>query len=746
VKELKVDLKDMHGKLQQYLLVQRSRVAKGQHAASPATMPGMNKEAAKAIVASPGPASYEPESTSGAAVAAAPSPAAPDGVTDPPGKTAELQELKTELSGLDERVQELEAEVRENEAALQKAHEEDPPEAAPPVSTIDALIEEYKARVARRHLKIKALEQKVAQQELELARLGAMDLSLEDILEDVRKLVVESQKVAAKRDHLASLGKLDDELAVIVDGIVAAIAKLEQRVERLVALESKAKAQEALADHEEKEAMRLAAQRAKAEGMSPEEVKKAAEEAGKRSRANTEQGTKAMEIEALKAGQEVNADLEDAERHTTELDSGLHPHGAKWWRYRYEHSYIEALIMIFIVILYLFWNILVAQLQALTVRWSLPRGSAPKTVAEKTFKERHSGKMYSVWLHALTKEMLVCVLVFLTVWVISKTPLFYVLPQFIMPAKDMRVPTNGEDYLRLAVEICTIFFFAILFYFYLMLSVSYASTQMNHDIEKFMVKQAPTSRNPAGGLARTVEEWEAFEEHCKSMLELDLANAQGGAFDEIKKALPADHSFSKFPLYLYLKLNIRVQVRSLLTMDWVLWLPVVLAFATFMILHRYAHMGYVRIMFFFSLVTLAIILWMYWQTVHSLSAYRDASKPDAGTSIHNKFNTELAFMCALRFSLFFVCYGVARMICQTWLWELHFWPVFWLTAVALFSGVLFVFLVAPIIPTFCALMAIPPYFGPHNAQMILVVAQGKAHENEIPIDADPALTHIKSNY
>jgi hypothetical protein len=384
--------------------------------------------------------------------------------------------------------------------------------------------------------------------------------------------------------------------------------------------------------------------------------------------------------------------------------------------------------MIFIVILYLIWNVLVAQLHALTVKWSLPPGTPTKTVAEKTFKEKHGGKMYTVWLDCFSREMLVCILVFLTVWVISKTPLFYVLPQLIMPAKDMRVPTHGEDYLRLAVEICTIFFFAILFYYYLMLSMCHATILMIDDLEKFHSKRGALGRNPAGGIATTQEEWDAFELHCKSDLELEMTNAH----QQVRDALPQGYDFSKFPLYLSLKLNIRVQVRSLLSMDWVLWLPVVACFATFMILHRYAHMGYVRIMLFFSLCTLAIILYMWRHTKHCLTAIHSGSRPATmtHTNIHTSFNTELLFMCALRFSLFFVCYGVARMICQTWMWQLHFWPVFWLTLVALLSGVLFVFLVAPIIPTFCALMAIPPYVGAHNAEMIRVVANGKADLDE----------------
>merc|ERR1719353_2202097 len=84
----------------------------------------------------------------------------------------------------------------------------------------------------------------------------------------------------------------------------------------------------------------------------------------------------------------------------------------------------------------------------------------------------------------------------------------------------------------------------------------------------------------------------------------------------------------------------------------------------------------------------------------------------------------------LEFCLFFVCYGVARMICQPWMWELHFWPVFFLTIVAIVSAALFVFVVAPGIPSFICVMAMPPYVDPYNMKIIKQVAVGFENKNK----------------
>merc|ERR1719162_19417 len=52
----------------------------------------------------------------------------------------------------------------------------------------------------------------------------------------------------------------------------------------------------------------------------------------------------------------------------------------------------------------------------------------------------------------------------------------------------MHVPNGehaGEEYRRLALDICTIFFFAIVFYFGLMFSVAHEMTVTTTEIEKF---------------------------------------------------------------------------------------------------------------------------------------------------------------------------------------------------------------------------------------------------------------------
>jgi len=726
VTKLKEKFGHLSAKLSQWLQAQRAKVAQGEHPEPPPS----NWAAEPAELAAPAPAP---------APAIAVSPAdnkglnPPVGVAPPKGKSEELETLKEQLADRDEQLKKLRREAQENEDALDEHREEAPPSQAPGAAkTVDDLIREYKERVAQRDQAIEQLKFKIAQQEQELARLGAAQVSLDEINRDVHDLSEEADKVETKRTDLEKRGKLDDELRVIVDRIVASVAKMEGKVEHLIKLQEEAKLRKAEADRVHAEAVKQAearaVEKAEKEGKDPEEVSREVEAAIKVANIHHERERKEADLETLEAAQEVESEVKEAEASTTELDTGLHPHGEKWWRYRYEHSYIEAVIMIFIVFLYLIWNYLVKQLKNQIHLWSLPAGVAPKTEAEEIADETH-GAMYICWLHAFSVQMLVCILVFLTVWTLAQTPLIHIIPQILRPSEDLRVPNHGEEYRRLALDICTIFFFAIMFYYCLMLSVAHETREMTMCLQEFEGQQMTTARSDvmrphrSSAIATSSDQWEHCKTHFVKHMSHEMQTTSSKDYIEIQRLLGPD--LSKFPLWHYLRLNVRMSVVELFTLSWQFWLPVVACFVIFMLCHRFAHMGYVRIMSFFGVCLLGIILSMAWKVKTATNCIHHGMETPRGTekTVHQTMNTELVYLGGLQFALFFICYGVARTICQSWMWELHFWPVLCLLVLAIMTSVLFVLLVAPAIPSFCAVMAMPPYVDPQNVMIMLHVAK-----------------------
>jgi len=723
VAALKSKFGELNGKLSRWLLAQRAKVAKGE---APEAPPDMTAHEEPVELAAP-PAAAPPDGVappSPAEAAAAPSAAASI-------KTNELEKLKRQLADRDDYLERLEKMAEENDKALRKLHDIPALAPAPAAKTVDDLIAEYKDKIAVRDQAIERLKRKISQQQIELARLGADQIDLQEIKDDVAQLVEEAEKVVIQRQALKEAGKLDDELRAIIDQILDSIARMERKVAHLLQLELEAEQRKAeIAARVGEDARRAEAQaleKARIEGKNAEEAERDAEKAVQAVHKEAEDEGKEADMKTLAAAQDVESELNDVEKHTSELDTGLHPHGKKWWRYRYEHSYIEAVIMIFIVILYLIWNVSVRQLKNTIYVWSLPPGRCDASRAEEIAEETH-GAMYMLWLHSLAEQMLVCILVFLTVWTIAQTPLVHVIPQILRPSEDMRVPQDGEDYKRLALDICTIFFFAIMFFYGLMFAVAHESRMMILELKDFSDKQATVQASSAASrprrlasMAESSIEFENCRQHFITHMSFEMQQRSSSEYMEISRLLGG--SLEKFPLWHYLRLNVRLTVVELFTLSWTLWVPVVIVFVALTLLHRFAHMGYVRIMGFFAVLLIGIILSLFWRVTAARTAILQGVPPSKGAkSIDEKYNTEPLWMVALQFALFFVCYGVARTICQSWMWELHFWPVLCLTLVAIATAVVFVWLVAPAIPIFCAMMAMPPYMDPTNIKLMRHVA------------------------
>jgi len=669
-----------------------------------------------------------PKVPSSAAPAAAPPSLSED-------ETADVEKLKEQLAEKEKYIQQLEKQVADNSDALQNL---EPTTAAPPsgLAGIDDLIAQYKAKIAERDIRIKELLQLIREQEDQLARIALSQLSLQDIDDAVKELEKDVEEAKKKRDELKKDGSLDPELEAIIDSIIKALAKMRKKVNNLIALEAKAKADREKARREAEEAAEAARKRAESEGEDPD---KAAEDAARKARKDSEERVKKADLDTMKAAQDVEKEMKEAEKGAKKLDTGLHPHGAKWWRYRYERSYVEALIMIFISWLMLLWSVAIRKLKHKLFIWALRPGQEAESELEALEGQTH-GAVYGQWLHLLSEQMMVCILVFLTVWLIAKTQLAEVFPLIITPSDEMRVPRTGQEYRTMALDICTIFFFAIMFYFGLIFSVAHDTFHFTKSLDEFedysMIHQRSNLESPKrldiikmaaanvmGTIAKDSSEYAAVKEHFVKHMTKEAVTEGDSLHKEIVKSVGGD--FDRFPLSKYLRFSVRLGVAELFHFGWAMWLPVICLFITLTLLHRFAHLGYVRIMGFFALMTLALIFGISWYSKRVAKEIHDDKEAVAGQHSLVEQGTLLQL---LQFVLFVMCYGVARMICQPWMWELHFWPVLGLTIVAVVSAGLFVWLVAPGIPSFVALQSIPPYLDDTDLETMLYIAKGVSRE------------------
>jgi len=719
LKKMQDQLKNLNGMLSKWLGAQRAKMAQDDEVPAPPPK----------VVAAPK--------------------AAPTGTTGaPPSKdqASDLEKLKAELGDLDKYIKELEKKEAEYDEEIQQ--KKNPalagaPAAAPGVKTVDDLIAEYTANIAKRNARVKELLKRIKEQKEELAELGKDQLSLKDIDAAIDQLEKDVESGKKKRDELKKAGELDPELRAVIDDIIKAFSKMRKKVHTLMALEIKAKAERAKAEQEAELAAAAAKKKAKEEGKNDEEAEADAAAASKKAK---EKARKA-DMETMAAANEVNEDLKKAEKSATKLDTGLHPHGDKWWRYRYEHSYIEAVLMIFISFLMLLWSEFWRHARYYVNSWSKTPPSSiqssNKSLSELEWddleEETHQA-FYVLWLHFLAEQMLVCIFVFLTVWVIAKTSLVDLFPLVILPSKGLHVPHTGEEYRILALDICTIFFFAIVFYFGLMFSVAREmgrtidelnEPQVHHSNKrKSGFDQAAQAEKRAMGVVQWGKHFHDVQKYFVNNISRQMTARDDPELKEISRTINDD--WNNFPLSQYLKLHVRMNGVGLFSFSWSMWLPTICLFLCLMLLHRFAHMGYIRIMGFAAVLVLFMVAGIVYlnRTVTenmfaTAGAEEDQAAPEEPVkdlSIHEKWPTQTIVLNFLQFALFFVCYGTARMICQPWMWELHFWPVLILSIVAVITAAIFCVFVAPSLPSFLCVMSLPPYVSPHDKGMMKVCA------------------------
>jgi len=717
LEKIKQALKDLEPKVAAWLAAQRAKIAKN-----------VSPQQVNPAVAAP---------------AAAP-PGAPSA-----SDSEELEELKAELANLDARIAELKKLKQENAEALHKAIPTSAPSTG--VQTVNDLIAQYKAKIVERNSEIQSLLKDIEAQEQELARIGALQVSLDAILAVMSDLEKDAEEAKRKRDELERNGELDPDLRMLLDKIIEELKKMRERVDNLMAIEAKNKARKA----EAKKKAELALQAAKEKGD------KAAEEEAKRAKDEAEEAAKAADLETLKAAQDVKKDLDEAAKGADDLDTGLHPHGAKWWRYRYEHSFIEAVLMIFVSVLMLFWSRMMKMLRHYVKVWGLPRGATMLSHIEEIDQEVH-GTFYSVWLTSFAQQMMVCILVYFTVWILAKTGLLSIFTIVLKPTPHFHVPLTAEEYRELALDITSIYFFAIFLYFCLMFPVAHDTREFTSSLEEMSqgseferLQSEESPRDPSIGLLSSSIRVKAAKALMGTALRrgstMQLAHNTFDVYmdEEMPKRQEPDakeicrllgDDMGAFPMYKYLILDVRITTLTILECSWSMWLPVVVAFLCFTLLHRFAHIGYVRIMFGFIAFTLVIIGGMAWYTTRVSKILKEATgiSPRVGPKTSLSANSSdkeqepdkppftiaaSTVLSLFQFALFFLCYGVARMTCQTWMWTMHFWTVFGLTCFALVQAMLFIIIVSPAIPSFCAVMSLPPNIDTDKLEVMLHVCK-----------------------
>jgi len=529
----------------------------------------------------------------------------------------------------------------------------------------------------------------------------------------IANIAADLEEIRLKRNKLEKQGRLDPDLQVMVDQVLEQEKALRLQFDMLIQAEKQADAA-AKAAEQAREAARAADQ--------------AAADAAKKTEEAAQSVATVADTSLRVAAESMATELSVVKDKANLLDTGVHPNGAKWWRYRYEHAYIEALLMVFITWLMLFWEKLV------------------NFVREKVYEQSHAkkndivthGTMFVHWFEYLGVELMAVLLVAVTVWASAKFGFFTLFPFIFKGGDDLHVPDTAMEYRRLAIDQVILLGLTVVCYFLLMASVVYAST----------AKMAKWAEYEKTILSKETDSVEAPALSAERRL-VTIANTQDDylvlrrnfmlALQSAPFASEAVQRFSRketsFSFWKYLRVCGRKAIQGMLRFGSLVWLAIIITFLALMLLHRFAHVGYVRIMAMFMLVLVVTLGAMTYTVSWVTKQISEACELSQTSGLSSRIETFVSLL--VHYTLFFLCYGAIRMTCQRWMWQLHFWPVLTLTLVIVLLVVLFVIFIAPMFPSFAAAMALPPFIDAEELKVMEELADGDTMDHKEFLEANP---------
>jgi len=293
----------------------------------------------------------------------------------------------------------------------------------------------------------------------------------------------------------------------------------------------------------------------------------------------------------------------------------------------------------------------------------------------------------------------------------------------------MHLPNKGSEYEHLAIDICVVLFWAMVFYYVLSLSIVHAATSQlaewaEMDKECNNARATGTRFTMIGG---TASEYKSIKTFFRTQVQ-SRPELQQEIWGDVELAQ------AEFPLWSYMRLVVRESTEPFFAFGLVPWCMIMVTFIAFTFLHYYMHMGYIRIMSCFLALFVVQMIAVIWFISGVNKALQDPESVQSlpADSIHNKYNTERMVALTCFYNVFILCYGIARVVCQPWMWELHFWVVLSLAVATIIMSIFFCCFIAPLFPVFFVAMALPPYLDPENtaAMKMVVKRTGISEEDE----------------
>lgn len=556
------------------------------------------------------------------------------------------------------------------------------------------------------------------------------DDGLREVIDSCQKVDDKLKKIQDKGEELAKSDKLDPELAVAIEDASNRQAEVKENV----------KVVERAMAQEEKALQKLKEAKKDAPTGSTGSEKQGSDTQKLRRRHEAEVQAQDEEKEAAAKVQEgverLQTSLREVKQTSRNFDTQVTPNEAKWWRFRYEYSYVEALVMLFILPVVMCLSALYGRIR-----------KAEQELARFDSLLDETATMHISWLNYAAGEMFVGLLVILLIWLLATFGCFDWLVEHVRD-DSFHLPTMPVHYRVMAVNVSMQLGLTLIAYHALVYSIVRASVlkiRKWHEFEVGILSARGPPEDPTSSMGfahrrlsrATTLSGDALQ--FNQMKEYFIANMD--QYPQIKEKLEEVGGLdSSFPFVDYLSVNVRMYTDYILELKAGFWLAAWLTFLVFMMLHRFAFMAYIRIMSFFAFMLVATLLGILYEV------YKETSRIDAhqGLSPCELKDQELKtavvvsqeqmYSYLLQFQLFFLCYGFVRMTTAPWLWHIYFYNVLFLTCIFVAALVTFIFIFAPLVPSYFCALSIPPNIAEADAEVIVKALKHKMDAVSSPVN------------
>mmetsp|Transcript_113819 Transcript_113819/g.368306 ORF Transcript_113819/g.368306 Transcript_113819/m.368306 type:complete len:510 (-) Transcript_113819:748-2277(-) len=460
----------------------------------------------------------------------------------------------------------------------------------------------------------------------------------------------------------------------------------------------------------------------------------------------------------------------------------LEEDSVQWYKYGWEHSYLEMITLVILTCLALVFEVCFHQLMhamehtylygdehantALVMRGSSRHVTETRTRHRRLFKEfvsRVAGEFMSLGFLGLS------------VFIFNFIGGFDILVEKFHSTDDLHLPESVTEYAHFVELVHIKLFLGMAMYFVLVFRVVSGGVRQVRKWEQLNLQRIEhaTSSGPTdspdpdfdkylrlrGHFLFKLSDWQRkepthFRETCRM---LGMCATSEGAQRKLDLWLHENFSFSE-----YLAINVEHGVCDSIEVHPLTWLVVLLIMCSFAVIDRLGRLDSIGlgtpICILLAFGMLASMQWLAvrkhrrildrarasgvdqqlpisFQDAQQQSAHSDESmyteKPAAHIvkNLHRHYNTEMITLRVLQIVLFLISYFFASTLLDLDGWRLHAKRTWLYTAgfVLLFS--LLSYSLPSSVPTFLALMALPPYMDDDNLKMFFSVLAGDVHQH-----------------